>query len=102
MNTQQADFDFSSEEFKDWVELLTMIEETGGQVPCTNYPDAYFPDKDGMDGNAYEVALAKQMCQECPVVRDCLLFAMKHRQAGIWGGMAERERDRFRMRMQVR
>ena len=97
-----ADLTFSGEEFRDWIGLLTTIEEAGTQLPCESFPEAYFPDRDGVDGNTFEVTLAKRMCKQCPVMNDCLAFAMKHRQTGIWGGMAERERDRFRLRISGR
>lgn len=40
---------------------------------------------------------AKKICRTCPVRRDCLSYAMDvpvdH---GIWGGLTERERRRYR------
>jgi len=92
---QRLDLEFSAEQFRDWLALGRAIDEAETEPPCVNFPDAWFPDKDWMDGNRYEVALAKQMCHQCPVIKECLMFALKHHQAGIWGGMAERERDRF-------
>nr|WP_244328424.1 WhiB family transcriptional regulator [Yimella sp. cx-51] len=36
---------------------------------------------------------AKQICQRCPVVAECLADALDNRtEYGVWGGMTERER----------
>jgi WhiB family redox-sensing transcriptional regulator len=46
---------------------------------------------------AREHKLAKKVCRACPVRTECLEYAMDvpvdH---GIWGGMTERERRRYR------
>jgi WhiB family redox-sensing transcriptional regulator len=40
---------------------------------------------------------AKQVCRQCPVRMECLVHAMEAPiDHGIWGGMTERERRRFR------
>lgn len=38
---------------------------------------------------------AKDMCARCPVKEQCLDFAIRHRERGIWGGMTRAERKRF-------
>nr|WP_219106602.1 WhiB family transcriptional regulator [Austwickia sp. TVS 96-490-7B] len=36
---------------------------------------------------------AKQICQRCPVIAECLADALDNRtEFGVWGGMTERER----------
>ncbi|WP_313904957.1 WhiB family transcriptional regulator [Streptomyces sp. IB201691-2A2] len=36
---------------------------------------------------------SKRVCAECPVVRECLAYALDERiKYGVWGGMTERER----------
>ncbi|WP_225640957.1 WhiB family transcriptional regulator [Streptomyces werraensis] len=36
---------------------------------------------------------AKAICAGCPVITECLAYALDHRIAhGVWGGMTERER----------
>lgn len=38
-------------------------------------------------------AYARMICRECPVVRDCLNFAIDNDEpTGIWGGMTRSER----------
>ncbi|HEV3473119.1 MAG TPA: WhiB family transcriptional regulator [Actinomycetota bacterium] len=46
---------------------------------------------------ALEHRQAKRICRDCPVQRECLSYAMDHPvDHGIWGGMTERERLRWR------
>jgi WhiB family transcriptional regulator, redox-sensing transcriptional regulator len=59
-------------------------------------PELFFPP--GRDDLAAgQVAAAKAVCARCPVCRECLAFAIAHRQHdGIWGGLTELERRRWR------
>lgn len=46
---------------------------------------------------AREHRQAKRICRECPVRRQCLEYAMDEPvDHGIWGGLTERERLRYR------
>lgn len=50
-------------------------------------PEAFFPER----GNGEKEA--KAICARCPVVEECLAYALKHREdKGIWGGLTENER----------
>lgn len=35
---------------------------------------------------------AKSICHDCPVAETCFLYAVKHKEYGIWGGHTEEER----------
>lgn len=48
--------------------------------------DLFFPDR-GNHGLE-----AKRICARCPVLTDCLEFALVTRATGIWGGMTDNER----------
>ena len=49
------------------------------------------PDELFVQGAAQQQA--KQICQRCPVVAECLADALDNRvEFGVWGGMTERER----------
>ena len=71
---------------------------------CTQSdPEHWFPDHDG-DGtkrrSGDEVGKpgmsAKAICRRCPVVAECLQWALEMKeQHGIWGGMTARERNRL-------
>jgi WhiB family transcriptional regulator, redox-sensing transcriptional regulator len=50
-------------------------------------PEAFFPEKGG------SVRQPKAICRRCPVVAECLDYALEHGERfGIWGGLTERER----------
>ncbi len=41
---------------------------------------------------------AKKVCQECPLIKDCLEYALKNHEIGVWGGTTEHERKLIRKR----
>jgi WhiB family transcriptional regulator, redox-sensing transcriptional regulator len=58
----------------------------------TETPAHWFP---------HDVVLARpalDVCDVCPVVTDCLDFALHHRVHGIWGGTTDTQRRRIRSR----
>jgi WhiB family redox-sensing transcriptional regulator len=59
---------------------------------CADYdPDLFFAP------GALEHKLAKKVCRRCPVRSQCLTYAMDEPvDHGIWGGLTERERRRYR------
>ena len=61
-------------------------------------PELFFPV--GTTGPALaQTAEAKAVCFRCPVVSECLTFALATGQdAGVWGGMGEDERRALRRR----
>lgn len=61
------------------------------QASCAQTdPEAFFPDKGGSP------AMAKKICQRCPVQAECLAFALEHKERfGIWGGVTERDRRKL-------
>ncbi|MBO0680827.1 WhiB family transcriptional regulator [Mycolicibacterium sp. S2-37] len=63
---------------------------------CLGLPTDVFFDSDG-DRGARRIAReqhAKQICNLCPVLRDCLAFALTSgQQYGVWGSMTPRERS---------
>jgi WhiB family redox-sensing transcriptional regulator len=58
------------------------------EAACTSAdPDAWHPDRGG------SVADAKRVCRRCPVIADCLKYALDTDQwQGIWGGLSPRQR----------
>ncbi len=53
-------------------------------------PSFFFP-SDGVG-----VDRARRVCATCPVVSECLEYALTHRiEHGVWGGASERERRRI-------
>ena len=44
------------------------------------------------------VRKAKAVCATCPVVDQCLMYAMDNNEFGVWGGMTANERKNHRRR----
>ena len=62
-----------------------------GQAACLEVgPGFHFPEK---GGSARE---AKLICRGCGVREQCLEYALEHSEAGVWGGMSERERRKLK------
>src|SRR3954462_13443264 len=61
-------------------------------------PELFFPV--GTSGPALlQIAEAKSVCRRCPVVSECLTWALESGQdAGVWGGMREDERRALKRR----
>jgi WhiB family redox-sensing transcriptional regulator len=61
-------------------------------------PELFFPA--GPSGPALlQVAEAKTVCRRCPVVSDCLTWAIESGEDfGVWGGMSEDERRALKRR----
>jgi WhiB family redox-sensing transcriptional regulator len=54
-------------------------------------PDLWFA------AGAIEHKMAKRICRVCPVREQCLAYAMEEPvDHGVWGGLTERERRRYR------
>jgi len=83
----------SAQETRDWFTLMEAIEDIAGNyVPCMNFPDLFFQELVGKDA-VHNQRMAKELCSECPVIQQCLTFAMKHDEPyGIWGGLSPYER----------
>lgn len=88
-------------ERKDLIILLELMDEVVGMPACANFPDAYFPEHDGVISYT-NIKWAKSMCEECPIRTQCLEFAMKHPQQGIWGGLTSTERRRLKLDVSAR
>lgn len=73
---------------------LTAWMSTGN---CRNYPPALFFPSDGVG-----VDRARKICVDCPVIEQCLEYALDERiEHGVWGGCSERERRRILKRRRV-
>jgi WhiB family redox-sensing transcriptional regulator len=63
-------------------------------------PEIFFPeDRSGGRAKAQEVDEAKAVCRRCPVVPECLAWALTTPEKfGIWGGMTSNEREAVKRR----
>lgn len=62
------------------------------QAICKGMNDLFFPEEDS--NNAYKVYQnAKQICNGCPVVAECLSYALDNQiYFGVWGAKSPKER----------
>ena len=90
---------FESEELMDWLALHKAIDEADSVVPCGNFPEAWFPEGDGA---SIEVRWAKEMCHQCPVMRECGSFGLKWEPLGIWGGLTGQDRRQIHKNLRAR
>lgn len=66
---------------------------------CQDDPDKFFPDRKLLGKTAYNKTIeqAKAICARCAGKIGCQLFALENQQDfGVWGGLSEEERQRFR------
>lgn len=42
---------------------------------------------------------AKALCHRCPSEDQCLSWAIENSESGIWGGMTEKERRRYKAKL---
>ncbi|MCU4187039.1 WhiB family transcriptional regulator [Acidiferrimicrobium sp. IK] len=76
-----------------WTKAVWDAEGWRSASACRDIdPEMFFPV--GVTGDAMARAdAAKEICRGCPVVEECLIFAVTTNQEyGIWGGLDEEER----------
>ena len=58
---------------------------------------ATFGEDDAVIGEDEDVDAALEICEDCPVREECLLYALEHDVAfGVWGGTTPTEREAVR------
>lgn len=74
-----------------------MSTEWMAQAACRDIDPAVFFPNDGLG-----VQAAQHICATCPVVAECLEYALDNRiDHGVWGGCSERERRRILRRRRL-
>lgn len=80
---------------RSYLELMTAIDKNDG-AECSQVPDIFFPE-DWSKGHGADILLAKQICGRCPVVMQCLEYALiAEDESGVWGGTTAHERRQMR------
>lgn len=59
-----------------------------GQAACKNTDPGVFFD----DDTQYTRQHLKALCQSCPVVTECLEWAINNNEQGFWGGLSRKQR----------
>lgn len=74
------------------MKALTGAEPWMADAVCRQTdPEVFFPEMGG------STATAKRICTEhCPVVAQCLAYALEHNESGVWGGTSEKQRKKLR------
>ena len=63
--------------------------QEGAACKGIDNPEIFFPSP----GDTEALKAAKALCADCPVVQDCLEYALNNNERyGIWGGKSTRER----------
>lgn len=73
-----------------------------GEPPCASTdPEAFYPqDMDGLKTAIYyNETGAKLVCKTCPYMVQCLEYAIKNNEIGIWGGTTEGQRKRLKRQL---
>ncbi len=78
--------------------MLTVMDWRDLAACRDSEPNLFFPV--GTTGPALDlIGEAKEICGECTVREECLMYALEtNQEAGVWGGYAEDERRRLRKR----
>jgi len=64
-------------------------------------PDIFFmDDKDEPNYNAVKTEIARSICHQCPIEKQCLEFAIKEEMEGVWGGTTTKERKSIIFRIE--
>lgn len=77
-----------------YIELAEAIQQSKEIPPCqVTDPEVWFADK----GDHVATKQAKALCQKCPVINECLAYALQAKELyGVWGGLTSKERSKFR------
>jgi WhiB family redox-sensing transcriptional regulator len=77
---------------KKYIALQSAIIKQG-DVPCSQYPELFFPEDLPAEAVSEAEKLAVHLCKKCPVLKLCLDYAMTAREPyGIWGGTTPADR----------
>jgi WhiB family redox-sensing transcriptional regulator len=94
---------------RDYISIPSFLEKDDPLCAQTD-PELFFPQPVAGSEDILKVKRhvylserqAKQICKECPLVKDCLAYALKYDEHGIWGGTTEHEREKIRRSLGVK
>lgn len=71
------------------------VQEWRERAMCIGLdPEAFYFDNPDRDSD--NISTVVEVCRACPVVRECLTYALERRERfGIWGGATSSERDKM-------
>lgn len=71
------------------VVMFNSAEWMARAVCASSDPEAWFPEKGASAHRAIKI------CGTCPVIDECLQFALDNNEKGVWGGTSHSERLRL-------
>lgn len=72
-----------------------------GPASCTFVdPDIFFTDP-SEDSYRRDTHMAKETCNRCPYITECLAWAMESREIGVWGGTSDMDRRMMRRKVSM-
>lgn len=76
------------------------VMDQHGELPCSNYPDAFFHDDEkGPGGKRWNYVIAKRLCSSCPIMVECGQYALEaNEDYGVWGGLSPVERRQLKQK----
>ena len=80
-----------------YADLQQAIEKSPIIPPCqVTDPDLWFGSEDEAMSTRFRTA--KNMCSQCPAIKECLAFALANDELyGVWGGLSPKERQALRV-----
>lgn len=77
--------------------IRTLRDETGLAPECADNYDVFYPEEFHDNETKHQaVRVAKAICNRCPLLADCALYAIEAKeQFGIWGSQTPAERLAF-------
>jgi WhiB family redox-sensing transcriptional regulator len=84
------------EAFREYETLATAIKNAPDIPACMQTdPEVFFPD--GNNDGWNETRKAKKMCESCPVIYECAIYALAAGENyGVWGGLSANELRQIR------
>lgn len=83
----------TSVDIREWADL--------GACKSSDVPASWWhPDIEWSHRHPY-VKAAINVCQTCPVRKECLDYSLLHEPYGIWGGLSEQDRERKRRQLNL-
>lgn len=93
-------FKRTKRQYELWLELQDAIDGSPIPVPCTNFPDLFFPDGSDLSGGPLgDIRQAQKLCKSCPIMLQCATYGIEAEEAhGVWGGLTAYDRKRIKQK----
>jgi WhiB family redox-sensing transcriptional regulator len=88
--------------------LPEFLNSTDIPLCSTTDPEMFFPQDIEVNGKLaagpkyHNLAAAKDLCSRCPLQVQCLQYAIRNSEIGIWGGTTESQREGLRRSQRIR